>query len=100
MNKFMFSVFLLVLGWAVLSGISAAAEITSVSYATVYVNTGDTLWTIAGKHVSEKEDIREMIAMIKSINKLNANAEIQPGQEIKIPVRKEKWSEFLTAIKF
>ena len=43
---------------------------------------------IASNHVNAGEDVRELIFAIKQVNELGNNAEIFPGQELKIPVSK------------
>lgn len=58
------------------------------AYKTVYVQPGDTVWKIAANYVTAKEDIREKVFIIRQVNKLNNNAQIYPGQILKIPVNK------------
>lgn len=57
-----------------------------VSYLSVHVAPGDTVWLIAARHTAAHEDIREMIFAIRQANNLNNNAEIYPGQVLQIPV--------------
>ena len=54
---------------------------------TIAVVSGDTVWNIASRFNNNKEDIREFAYKIRKINNLNKNADIYPGQTIKIPVR-------------
>jgi LysM domain. len=57
-------------------------------YITVSVGRSDTVWGIAGKYVSEHQDIRDLVYEIQQTNHLNKNAEVQPGQQLKIPIKK------------
>lgn len=51
------------------------------------VESGDTLWSIAGEYNQPGKDIRELIYDIKKINKLDSVV-IKPGQALEIPIRK------------
>ncbi len=53
-------------------------------YLQVQVSRGDTLWNLAHKHNTNREDIRSIVYQIKKINDLET-AEIYPGQTILIP---------------
>ena len=61
--------------------------LTSKSYSEVYVLPGESVWSIASKYVTNKDDIRELIFAIRQINGLSTKAEIQPGQVLKIPTK-------------
>ena len=52
---------------------------------TVVVNRGETLWEIASRHTSEKEDVREVLYRINRSNDLRSKY-VYPGQVIKVPV--------------
>ena len=67
------------------SNINVAQD--NIAYDTVFVRSGDTLWSIATKRVTEKEDIRDVMMVIRTVNGLNNNAQIYPGQALKIPVK-------------
>lgn len=56
------------------------------TYKIINVNKGDSLWSISAKYVTEKDDIRHLIAAIKHLNQLDNNTQIYPGQSLKIPV--------------
>ena len=58
----------------------------TTTYETVYVKPGDTVWQIAAKYTTPKDDVREVIYEIRKINKLNNNANVYPGQALKVPV--------------
>ncbi|MDF2636190.1 MAG: Peptidoglycan-binding lysin protein [Pelosinus sp.] len=60
--------------------------LTCATYQIVDVNKGDSLWTISAKYVTDKEDIRHLIAAIKHFNQLDNNTQIYPGQLLKVPV--------------
>lgn len=63
------------------------AFVDTTTYQLVYVNPGDTVWQIAAKYATDKDDIREIIYNIRQINKLNNNAQVYPGQVLKVPVK-------------
>ncbi|HWR42437.1 LysM peptidoglycan-binding domain-containing protein [Sporomusa sp.] len=67
---------------------SSSAFSGSVAYETVYVKQGDTVWKIAANYVTDKEDIREKVFAIRQLNKLNNNAQVNPGQALKVPVNR------------
>ena len=52
------------------------------------VSAGDTLWTIASQITQPGEDVRDKVIAIRKLNDLSANQTIQPGQVIKIPVKR------------
>ena len=52
-------------------------------YATIRVNPGDTLWSIAAAH-SGDNDVQDTIDRISSVNHLHG-ATLQPGQKLRIP---------------
>ena len=56
----------------------------SPAYVEVKVKSGDSLWALTETYYKGNEDIRKIIYRIKEINKLE-NAEIIPGQLVKIP---------------
>ncbi|WP_094604934.1 LysM domain-containing protein [Sporomusa silvacetica] len=53
---------------------------------TVYVKPRDTVWQIAAKYTTDKDDVKEVIYEIWRINKLDNNASVYPGQVLKVPV--------------
>lgn len=55
------------------------------NYVNIQVRSGDTVWIIAGRNASNEEDIRELVYAIRTINELDRNALIYPGQILKIP---------------
>lgn len=61
--------------------------LTTKSFNEVHVLTGDSVWSIASKFVTNKEDIRELITAIRHVNGLSTNANIYPGQVLKIPIK-------------
>ncbi|MCE5287442.1 MAG: LysM peptidoglycan-binding domain-containing protein [Pelosinus sp.] len=58
----------------------------NVKYKIVQVSAGDSIWSIASRYVTNKEDIRELIAAINKTNQLDSNSKIYTGQTLKIPV--------------
>lgn len=62
------------------------AYMQTAQYDMITVRSGDNLWLIAGRYVTEKDDVRDMIAAIHKVNALDRNAEIMPGQQLKIPL--------------
>ena len=60
-----------------------------VTYKTIYVGNGDTLWSIAREQKEENEyyrnkDIRDIVDSIKDINNLN-NSDLKINQQLSIP---------------
>ena len=51
---------------------------------TIKVTAGDTLWTIAEKVATPEVDIREVIYVMKDMNKLSSS-DIKPGVTLQIP---------------
>ncbi len=84
-NWLIVTAFFLLLGFAPLA-ITNAFTSTAV-YETVYVKSGDTVWNIAAAIATPKDDIREIIFEIKQLNKLDNNAQVFPGQALKVRVR-------------
>lgn len=80
-------IFFLVLAVSVAPSFSSNAYLAGSAYETTHVKSGDTLWDIASRYSTEKDDIRQLTYAIREINKLNENAQIYPGQTLKIPVR-------------
>lgn len=79
--------FFLILFW--ISNLSAHVNpyYGNVDYKTVQVRSGDTVWNIAAKYTTDHEDIRELVFAIIKLNKLNNNAQVYPGQTLKIPIK-------------
>lgn len=82
-----FMILVLVLMWSAAPLVNSNGYLASSTYETTYVKYGDTLWGIASRYVTDKDDIRQLTYAIAEINKLNQNAQIYPGQTLKIPVR-------------
>ena len=62
---------------------------TETSYKVIYIEKGDTLWSIAKEEVLSNEyysgkDIRDVVENISSINKINNN-NLKIGTKLKIP---------------
>jgi len=55
------------------------------NYVKIQVRSSDTVWTIAARNASNEEDIRELVYAIKTMNELDHNALIYPGQTLKVP---------------
>ena len=52
----------------------------------IQVMPGDTVWKIAEKHSTARQDIREVVSAIRQMNQLDHNGQIHPGQSLKVPV--------------
>lgn len=63
------------------------AFVDNTTYNTVYVKPGDTVWHIASKYTTDKDDVREVVYEIRKLNKLDNNASVYPGQALRVPVR-------------
>jgi LysM repeat protein len=67
-------------------GIVHADPLADQSQVTVIqVRSGDTVWKIAAEHSTERQDIREIVSVIRHLNQLDHNGQIQPGQLLKVP---------------
>ena len=53
-------------------------------FATVTVQPGETLWTIAASHTANDGDVQETVDKISSVNHLGSTS-VLPGQHIRIP---------------
>ncbi|HML34356.1 MULTISPECIES: LysM domain-containing protein [Sporomusa] len=78
-------IMLLVFVWNNYSAASANSK--SISYQTISVKPGDSVWSIAANFTTPKDDIRNVIIDIKKINGLSNDVAIYPGQILKIPVK-------------
>ena len=75
----------LVIFMSILSMSFSNGEKPIENYVNIQVRSGDTVWIIAGRNASNEEDIRELVYAIRTINELDRNALIYPGQILKIP---------------
>jgi LysM repeat protein len=87
--KIAFALLLLLYAWSAYDSVTAnssaygAAGVCQV----VYVSQGDSVWSIAAKYTSDKDDIRKLITAIQQLNGLNKDMAIYPGQALKIPAK-------------
>ncbi len=73
--------------WSAGTGADASDNGNGGQYQLVQVSGGDTVWSIAARHVGEKEDIRNLVVAIKKANNLGNDVQIRPGQILKVPVK-------------
>jgi LysM repeat protein len=66
-------------------GIVHAGPLGESQITVIQVQSGDTVWKIAAEHSTERQDIREVVAVIRQLNQLDYNGRIQPGQSLKVP---------------
>ncbi len=78
---------LLIIFWVGAVSASSTDYPSPVNYTVVYVTAGDTVWNIAARYVTAKEDVRDIIFAIQKVNNLNHNAQIYPGQALKVPTK-------------
>ena len=57
------------------------------TYVDIDVKSGDTVWGIATKYVTDGDDIRDLTQAIKQLNGLNNNTQIFAGQVLKVPIK-------------
>jgi hypothetical protein len=74
----------LLLAFAVSAKADDAVVPPGVTYVDHLVQTGDTLWDIAGDHTPAGGDVRNVIVDIKTANHLDSSV-IVPGQVLLIP---------------
>ena len=88
-NKTRFTLFCIVVIGILSCGVSAAvnnaAAINKPETLLVFVQQGDTLWEIAGRHNPSGRDIRDIISEIKIYNGLKSS-QIQTGDLLEIPI--------------
>lgn len=91
-SKFRFTLFIIFL--LILSSILinlflpnqiAYGNIQKREYDTIHISKGDTLWNIAKEYNTKKYDLRRVIHEIEITNNIS-NANIHPGDIIKIPI--------------
>ncbi len=58
---------------------------TAQRYATVVVQPGDTLWSIAAAKTSRDGDVQETIDRVTEVNHLRG-ASLSPGQHLRVPL--------------
>ncbi len=61
-----------------------AAQTPAVSYSTVEVSAGDSLWTIAKDNYPQIEDVRSAVREITRANNLSSST-LTVGQELRLP---------------
>ena len=84
--KILLALTLIVTFWSITT-LASSNPYRDVGTVNIYVNSGDTVWNIATKYVSNSDDIRDLTQAIKQINGLNNNTQIFPGQILKIPMK-------------
>ena len=62
------------------------------------ISSGDTLWSLTSRTITEEEDLRDKIISIRKINGLAANQQLYPGQIIQIPVNQSTIENFRLTI--
>ncbi|OLS03971.1 LysM peptidoglycan-binding domain-containing protein [Tissierella creatinophila] len=94
-NKTRFYVFIIFIVYFIFSTLSffksfgrAEYILSNVKYKEVYISKGDTVWDIALEYKPDKSDVRDMVAKIRDVNKME-NLSIKPGDVIKVPLRKK-----------
>lgn len=79
---------MLVYAWSACDSLRASSSpYQATAYQTVYVTQGDSLWSIAARHVDAKEDVRTLVNAIRQANGLANDVAIYPGQSLKIPLK-------------
>ena len=66
--------------------VNAAMISNEPLYTTVTVEYNDTLWTIAGRHISDDTDIRSYVFELEEVNNITNPAALVPGQTIRVPI--------------
>ncbi len=73
--------------WSITPLANSNAYLASSVYGSIAVKSGDTVWGIATKYVTDQEDVRQLAQAIKEVNGLNNNVQIFPGQVLKVPLK-------------
>lgn len=87
MTKVLLVFSLIVALWSIAPLASSNGYMDVSRYETFQVKYGDSVWNIAAKYVTDKDDIRELTQAINQVNGLQKNSQIFPGQVLKIPIR-------------
>ena len=87
MTRILLVVSLIVALWSIAPLASSNGYMDVGKYDTIQVQSGDSVWNIAKKYVTTKDDIRELTQAINQLNGLQKNSQIFPGQVLKIPIR-------------
>ena len=66
-------------------GAAAGADVSSVAFAHVTVQPGESLWQLAGE-IAPTSDPRDVVSDIVQLNQL-VSAEVQPGQSLAVPLK-------------
>jgi Tfp pilus assembly protein FimV len=75
----------------ILGGIVAAPQAFAdgsdepVAFDTYTVIPGESLWSIAGAHTPEGEDVRAVVSDIQELNDMDGSS-LQSGEQIRVPV--------------
>ena len=83
-HKSRFIIFTVVLILLVMSAFSTITGAINASGSSATVQPGDTLWSIAEKHMDDSKDIRKFIYEIKKLNNVSADT-LTAGQKLMIP---------------
>jgi len=73
--------------WSITPLVNSNAYLDASAYTNIDVKSGDTVWSIAHQYITDKDDIRELAQAIQKLNGLNNNAQIKPGQVLKVPIK-------------
>lgn len=89
MKKGLLYITMVIIGILLLNVVPTVIEHTSAQnencYQLVYVEAGDSLWSLAKRYVPQGTEIREFVYEIKQLNDVDP-IKLQPGQVLKIPV--------------
>ena len=90
-SRIRFTIFIAIMIMFAIAGINTIVGLNDVSgqerqtYVSITVQSGDTLWSIASKHMPSDMDRRKAIYIIQKHNEDTKNASLVPGQVIKVP---------------
>jgi len=87
MKKIVLVFSLIIALWSITPLASSNPYLTVDTYVNIYVKSGDSVWSIAGNYVTDRDDIRDLTQAIKELNGLNNNTQIFPGQVLKVPMK-------------
>ncbi len=66
------------------------------SYQSVVIKSGDTVWDLASDYCSTLEDQTAFVSWVEDNNRIDVN-DVEPGQEVVIPVKKSGSNELMLA---
>lgn len=85
-HRALVTIIILVLLFTVFSILYARLAASSPEPVVYVVRKGDTLWNICKSYYGDNQDVRKMVWQVRELNGITDPGELQPGQQIYLPV--------------